>query len=95
MRLAVKAKPGLSRPRPPRLVTAADNRRAVEITVAAVAEDGKANKAITETLAQALGLRKAEVSVKTGATSRQKVIEINGDPAVLREKVGAWLAGLR
>ena len=94
VRLTVKAKPGLARPRAPRLVDVGDGKRAIEITVAAAPEDGKANRAITEQLAKALGMKKADVVVKTGSTGRLKVIEISGDPGVLQQRVTAWVQGL-
>jgi uncharacterized protein YggU (UPF0235/DUF167 family) len=94
VRLAVKAKPGLSRSRPPKIVALADGKRAVEIAVAAVAEDGRANRALLDFLAEATGLRKADLSIRVGGGGRLKLIDIAGDPAALRTKVSAWLAGL-
>ena len=40
--------------------------------------DGAANEALQELLAQRLGLPKRAISIKHGATSRQKVVEIAG-----------------
>jgi uncharacterized protein (TIGR00251 family) len=92
LRLTVKAKPGSSRTRPPRIVPLAGGGHAVEIAVAAPPEDGKANKALLAFLASAIGLKKSALSVKTGATGRFKVIEINGDdPMETESLVEKWL----
>jgi len=89
--LAVRAKPGLKHARASRLVDIGDDERAIEITVAAAARDGKANQAICAQLAKELGLKKTDLTIKTGATGRLKVIEITGDPALLRERITGWL----
>lgn len=95
VRLFVKAKPGASRARPPRLVPLAEGGQALEIAVTAPPEDGKANKALLSFLASSLALPKAALSVKSGASSRLKLIEIQSDnPAVLEEKLRIWLHGL-
>ena len=87
IRLSVKAKPGLSRPRPPRIVPIGDDLYALEVTVAAPPEDGKANAALCEQLAKWLGVKKNAVSLHSGGTGRIKVIHIEGNGAVLQVKV--------
>lgn len=94
VRLVARARPGLSRPRPMKIVDIGDGKRAVEITVSAAAEDGKANRAIIEALSDALGLKKADVSIKTGHTGRIKLIEIAGDAANLFAEITKWLNGI-
>ncbi len=91
VRLVVRAKPGLSRPRAPRLVDIGDGKRALEVTVKAAAEDGKANQAILEQLADILDIRKGDLSLKSGATGRLKLVEINGDAEALMGKLEALL----
>ena len=49
---------------------------ALKIRLAAPPVDGKANEALIRFIAETLGLPKAAVSLKSGQTSRQKVIEI-------------------
>lgn len=46
----------------------------VYVTVAA--ESGKANKAVIELLAKALGLPKSALSISHGLTNREKIIQI-------------------
>ncbi len=94
VRLAVKAKPGAKGARAPRVVELAEGKRAVEIAVAARAEDGKANKELIGFLAGVMGLKKGDFGIKTGASGRLKVVEIQGDPALLRARAAAWLGGV-
>jgi uncharacterized protein (TIGR00251 family) len=65
---------------------------AVKIAVKEAAQDGKANKAIEVFVAKALGLPKSSVSVTSGHTSRSKRLFMDGDAALLIEKVNHWLA---
>jgi uncharacterized protein YggU (UPF0235/DUF167 family) len=46
--------------------------------VRAAPEDGKANTALCALIAKTLGVAKSNVSVARGATSRMKVLEIEG-----------------
>ncbi|GGA91041.1 UPF0235 protein [Brucella endophytica] len=66
-----------------------DGRRYLNARVRAVPEDGKANKALVKLLAKTLDVAGAGVAVVAGATSRLKQIKIEGDPAVLAEKLQA------
>ncbi len=51
---------------------------ALKIRLAAPPVDGKANEALLRFLADALSLPKSAVSLKSGQTSRRKVLEIRG-----------------
>ena len=51
---------------------------ALKIRLAAPPVDGKANAALLEFIADALGLPKAAVKLKSGHTSRRKVREVDG-----------------
>ena len=48
------------------------------VAVAAPAVDGKANEAVRRAVAQAFGVRARDVTVVSGARSRDKVLEIDG-----------------
>lgn len=54
---------------------------ALVIAVGAPAVDGKATEAVRRALATALGVRAAAVTLKIGATSRDKVFSVAGDVA--------------
>ena len=51
---------------------------AIRVGVTQVAEKGKANAAILETLAEALGIRRSRLTIVAGATSSQKRVLIEG-----------------
>ena len=63
--------------------TLANGRSVVKVRVRAIADGGEANRAVTELLAKALGVPKANVRILSGATSRLKQIAVAGDPAKL------------
>lgn len=47
-----------------------------KVKTAAIAEDGKANKAVIGLLAEFFGTKKSRVKITSGLTSRTKIIEI-------------------
>ena len=51
---------------------------ALKIRLAAPPVDGKANEALIRFIAETLGLPKAAVNLKSGQTSRRKVVEVCG-----------------
>jgi hypothetical protein len=51
---------------------------AVKVRVTAPPEDGKANQAVAELLATTFGVRKGDVELLSGASSRQKRFRITG-----------------
>ena len=51
---------------------------ALKVKVHAPALDGRANEAVCETVARALGVRRREVRLLQGAASRQKLLAIDG-----------------
>ena len=67
------------------LETLADGRVVVKVRVRAIADGGEANRAVTELLARALGVPKADVRILSGTTSRLKQIAVAGDPGKLGE----------
>lgn len=69
------------------LETLANGRNVVKVRVRAIAEGGEANRAVTELLAKALGVRKSSVRLQAGATSRLKQIAVDGDPRQLGERL--------
>jgi uncharacterized protein (TIGR00251 family) len=72
--------------------TMADGRQVVKVRVRAIAEGGEANRAVTELLAKALGVRKNCVRVLSGTTSRQKQVAVDGDPTKLGELLRSMTA---
>jgi uncharacterized protein (TIGR00251 family) len=60
---------------------------ALKIRLAAPPVDGKANAALIDFVAQRLGLPKAQVSLKSGQSSRRKVLEIQATPPDIRQRL--------
>ena len=61
------------------------------VSVTARAVDGKANEATVKALAAALGLRRADLALRTGATARNKIFSVPHPPADLAERVRVLL----
>jgi uncharacterized protein (TIGR00251 family) len=85
--LPVRAQPGARR-------TAVQGEQAGSLKVAVTAppDQGKANKAILEVLRKTLELKRSQVELLSGATSREKRFVIRGMTAAeLRGRLAAWL----
>lgn len=74
MRLAIRVKPGTSRTR-----VGGRHGDALVVAVTARAVDGKATEAALRAVADAFAVRRRDVALLAGATSRDKVVEISGD----------------
>jgi uncharacterized protein YggU (UPF0235/DUF167 family) len=72
--------------------TLANGRAVVKVRVRAIAEAGEANRAVTEVVAKALGVRQSAARITAGVTSRIKQIEIDGDPHALGQRLAAACA---
>ena len=80
LRFPVRVRPGAARSR-----VGGSYDGALLVRVCARAVDGRATDATLAAVAGALGVRRRDVTLVTGATSRTKVLEVDGgDPAVLR-----------
>jgi uncharacterized protein (TIGR00251 family) len=64
---------------------------ALKVAVTAPAQDGRANDALVDLLREALGLKRAQVALLFGQTSRDKKFLIRG---LSREELAARLAEL-
>ena len=60
---------------------------ALKIRLAAPPVDGKANAALIAFVADRLGLAKSAVNLKSGQTSRRKVLEVTAAPADTQERL--------
>jgi len=67
----VRVKPGSSR-----TGVGGDHDGALVVRVSARAVDGRATEAALRAVAEALGVRRSEVSLVTGATSRTKLVDV-------------------
>lgn len=60
---------------------------ALVIAVTAPAVDGRATDAARRALAGALGIRPADVTLRTGASSRDKIFTVDDAPTDLADRV--------
>jgi uncharacterized protein YggU (UPF0235/DUF167 family) len=77
--LAIRVKPGSARTRVGGVHAAASG-RALVVAVTAPAVDGRATEAAIRAVADALGLPPRRVSLRTGASSRDKLLNISDPP---------------
>lgn len=83
MRILLRVKPGASR-------TAVGGRydgaagQALVVAVAARAVEGQATKAVLAAIAAAFGVRRSAVTLVRGATSRDKLVDVDGDDTEIR-----------
>jgi uncharacterized protein YggU (UPF0235/DUF167 family) len=83
VRILLRVRPGASR-------TAVGGRYdgaagpALVVAVSARAVEGQATKAVLEAVAAAFDVRRSAVTLVRGATSRDKLVEVDGDETALR-----------
>jgi len=88
--LAVRITPKAARDGFGEVIALPDGRSALAVRIAAPPVEGAANAALIAFLAKALGVRKADVAIRSGEASRLKIVRVEGDGAVIAER----LAGL-
>lgn len=86
--LSVRAQPGARK-----TAVLGEQGGALKVAVTAPPEDGRANKALGETLREALGLKRSQVELLSGAASRDKKFLIRGmTSAELAARVDALIS---
>ncbi|MEO3783502.1 DUF167 domain-containing protein [Actinocorallia sp. B10E7] len=83
IKVAIRVGPGASRTK-----VGGTHGDALVVKVTARAVEGQATEAALEAVAKALGIRRRDVRLLSGATSREKVIEVDGDVTLLTQKLG-------
>jgi uncharacterized protein (TIGR00251 family) len=76
VRISIRVRPGAGR-----TAVGGSHDGALVVRVAAPAVDGRATEAALTAVADALGVRRRAVTLVTGATSRTKVVDIDGGDA--------------
>ncbi|CAO3376904.1 DUF167 family protein [Azospirillum argentinense] len=89
VRLALRVTPKASRNAIAGLAATASGGTVLKVTVTAVPENGKANEAVVKLLAKAWKLPKTSLTVVAGATDRNKIVHVAGDPADLMRRLTA------
>lgn len=82
IRVPIRVKPGASRTR----VGGCFGERLV-VAVRARAVDGKATEAALAAIAEAVGVKRVDITLIAGASARDKVVQIDGDVPVLRTAI--------
>ncbi len=59
----------------------------LRVQIAAAPHDGQSNAALCEYLADAAGLRPAAARIRRGSGGARKLVEIDGDPAAIVERL--------
>jgi len=91
VRLAVRVTPRAAGNKIDRVIAGADGKPALSVRLCAPPVEGAANKALAEFLSQRLGLRKADIRIRSGETGRLKLIEIIGDSADILARLRAMI----
>jgi uncharacterized protein len=94
VRVAVRLTPKASRNGVAGLAQTLPGEWAVKTMVTAVPEAGRANEALINLLAKEWGVAKSVVTVVAGATDRNKILHIAGDPGDLLNRLSGWAADL-
>ncbi len=82
MRIAVRVRPGSSRPG-----VGGEHDGALVVRVSARAVDGAATAAALAEVAKAFGVRPGAVTLMSGATSRTKILDIDGGNRAVLERL--------
>ena len=91
MRILLRVKPGASR-------TAVRGRYdgpggpALVVAVAARAVEGQATKAVLQAVATAFGVRRSAVTLVRGSTSRDKLVDVEGDETEIQSSLDRLLS---
>ncbi|MCJ2032785.1 DUF167 domain-containing protein [Methylobacterium sp. J-068] len=93
VRLAVRLTPRANRDGLDGLVADPEGRVALQVRIAAPPVDGAANAALIAYLARRLDLRRSEIRIASGETSRHKIVILSGDGPALAAKLAAITDG--
>ncbi|MFZ5677310.1 MAG: DUF167 family protein [Pseudomonadota bacterium] len=89
--LYLRVTPKAARPEIAGLFQGADGKVSLQIKVTAQPEKGKANEAVIDLLADALGLPRKAFSFTAGETSRLKTVHIAGNPTAIEQTLGQFI----
>lgn len=93
VRLALRLTPRASKNGVDGVIQDAEGRLLLKLRLVAPPVEGAANEALIAFLAKALCLRKADITIRSGETSRVKILHLAGDSAAILQRLDGWLAG--
>ena len=91
VRVTLRVTPKASRNAVSGLADTVAGGKALKVSVTAVPEDGKANDAVIKLLSKLWHVPKTAITVVAGATDRNKILHVAGDPADLLRRMSASL----
>jgi len=93
VRLAVRLTPRASRNGVDGIAVDANDRPLLKLRLVAPPVEGAANVALVAFLSDALGLRKADIVIRSGDTSRTKILHLSGESVTLMARLDRLVAG--
>ena len=94
VRVAIRLTPRGKADRIIAVAAAAGGSGTLKASVTAPPERGRANEALLLLLASTWHLPRRDLAIIAGAASRQKTVQISGDPHRLFERIGALISAL-
>jgi uncharacterized protein len=92
LRIAIRLSPRARSNRLLGIAAAAEGGRVVRASVIAPTEDGRANEALLRLLARAWRVPRRDLSIVSGAASRNKIVRVAGDPHRLIARLSRQIA---
>ena len=93
VRLALRLTPRASHNGVDGIAQDAEGRPLLKLRIVAPPVDGAANEALIAFLAKTLSLRKADITIRSGETSRVKILHLAGDGAAILQRLDGWVDG--
>ena len=92
--VAIRLTPRAAADRLIAVAATATGAQVVKATVTAPPEAGRANEALLDLLARTWRLRRSDLSLVAGASSRSKTVRVAGQPRQLVDRLAASIAAL-
>ncbi len=92
VRVAVRITPKARRDGVEGLAETVNGGAEIRVSVTAVPEDGKANRALIKLLSKAWGVPKTAISIVAGETDRHKILSISGEPERILPRIAQSLS---
>lgn len=94
VRVRIKVEPRSAANRIRNVVVDENHVARLQVSVTAVPEDGRANKAVAKLLGKAWKVPPSAIEVVSGAADRRKTLLVRGEPAALIDRLSVWLRNI-
>jgi len=94
LRVAIRLSPRAKADRLLAVAPTAEGGQAIKVSVTAPPQGGQANEALLQLLAYTWRLPRRNLSIVAGATSRNKIVNVAGDPHQLFAQLSGEIANL-